>query len=107
MATGLLLDHLVGTSEQRRRYSEAERFRSFEVNHQINLDRLLNRKSAWFCATQYFVDVLQRKCGASVIILAIGEEKAIPCPLISSANGGDHIAQREFADARHVCWLIA
>jgi hypothetical protein len=29
MATGLLLDHLVGTSEQRGWYGEAERFCSF------------------------------------------------------------------------------
>src|SRR5262245_15754052 len=39
-----LLDHLVGTGEDRRRHVEAERFRRLEVNRQLVLGRCLHRK---------------------------------------------------------------
>jgi hypothetical protein len=42
-----LFNYLVGAGEQRGRYGEAERFRGFEVNHQINLDRLVKASPAW------------------------------------------------------------
>jgi hypothetical protein len=38
-----LFDHLVGAGEQRQRHSEAERFRSSEVDDQLDFCRLLNR----------------------------------------------------------------
>ena len=38
-----LIDHLVGAVEQRGRYGEVERLRGLEVNHQLELGRLLHR----------------------------------------------------------------
>jgi len=37
------LDHLVGAGEQRRRHFEAERLCGRQIDHEIELDRLLDR----------------------------------------------------------------
>ena len=42
--TASLLDYLVGDREQRRRHLEAERLRGLEIDHQLELGRLLNRQ---------------------------------------------------------------
>jgi hypothetical protein len=42
--TAPLFDHLVGAGEQRRRHGEAEGLGSFEVNHQLEFGRLLDRQ---------------------------------------------------------------
>src|SRR5262249_61809970 len=39
-------DHLVGADEQRRRHVEAERLRGLEIDHKLELGRLLNRQVA-------------------------------------------------------------
>src|SRR5262249_40909284 len=43
-------DHLVGAGEQRRRHGEAERFRRLEVDKQLNLRGLVDRKVRRLCA---------------------------------------------------------
>ena len=56
-------DHLVGAGEQRRRHSEAERFRSLEVDHELILGRLLHGQVGGFGTPEDFVDV---NCRTSV-----------------------------------------
>jgi hypothetical protein len=43
-----LLDHLVGSAEQRERDSETERFGSLEIYDQLDFGGLLNRRSPGF-----------------------------------------------------------
>jgi hypothetical protein len=45
-----LINHLVGGGEQRRRHIKPERPGGFQVDHQLELDRRLDRKLARFCA---------------------------------------------------------
>src|SRR6478736_1148338 len=45
-AQQMLFDHLVGAGEQRWRHVEAERLGGLEVDHQLELDRGLDRKLA-------------------------------------------------------------
>src|SRR5262249_14294798 len=56
-AAETLLDHVVGSGEQRRRDGEAERFRCLEVDDQLELGRLLHRQSAGLRAFEDAVDI--------------------------------------------------
>jgi hypothetical protein len=49
-AIAILLDHLIGAHEQRRRHSYAERLGGLEVEHKLELDRLLHWKIAGLLA---------------------------------------------------------
>jgi hypothetical protein len=51
-----LLDHLVRAGEQRRRYFQANRFRHDQVNDEIELGWLLNRKIGGLRPPQNLVD---------------------------------------------------
>src|SRR4051812_34170168 len=44
MQHGMLFDHLVGAGKKRRRHVEAERLRHDQVNDEVELGRLLDRK---------------------------------------------------------------
>src|SRR5262245_23727345 len=50
------LDYLVGAGEQRGRHFEAERLGGREINHEIELGRLLDRKVGWPHPMQNLVD---------------------------------------------------
>src|SRR5215467_14840004 len=52
------LDHLVGLSQQRRRNCQAEGLGSLEVDHQLELRGLLNRKVTGLRTLQDLVDVI-------------------------------------------------
>ena len=43
----VLFDHLVGTVEQRRRDGDTERLSGLEVDHKLELGRLLHWKFGW------------------------------------------------------------
>ena len=49
-------DHLVGAREQRRRHVEAERLRHDQVNDEVELGRLLDRKIGGLRPPQNLVD---------------------------------------------------
>jgi hypothetical protein len=53
----LLFDHLVGAAKQRRRHLDAERFCCLEVDYQLELGRLLDRKVGGLLAAQDAIDV--------------------------------------------------
>src|SRR5262245_60952792 len=50
-----LLDHLIGTHEQRWWHCEAKRLRSFEVDHQLESRGLFDWHINWVCAPQNLV----------------------------------------------------
>ena len=58
-AVGLLLNDLVRPPQERRRDREPERLGGLEVNHQLELCRLLDGQVTGFCALEYLVDVLR------------------------------------------------
>ena len=51
-----LLDHLVAAGEQRRRHFQANRFRHDQVNDEVELGRLLDRKIGGLRPPQNLVD---------------------------------------------------
>ena len=56
----ILLDHLVGALLEVQRHVKAERFRSFEIDHQFELDWGLDRKLARLLAPQNAIDIRRR-----------------------------------------------
>jgi hypothetical protein len=52
-----LLDQIVSALLKQRRYVEPERLRSLEVQHQLELGRLLDWQIGWFFAAEDAVDV--------------------------------------------------
>src|SRR6266571_5091380 len=50
-------DHLVGAGKQRWRHSQSEGLRSLEIDHQLELSRLLHWKISGLGAPEDFVDV--------------------------------------------------
>src|SRR5436305_15225109 len=53
-----LLDHLVGAGEQRRWHLDAERLRGREIDDEIELGRLLDRKLARLGTAQNLIDII-------------------------------------------------
>ena len=60
----LLLDHLIRAHQQRLRDRQAERLGGLQINHELGLRRLLDRKLARFGAFQDLVDIRCRTAGA-------------------------------------------
>src|SRR5205085_7312252 len=71
-----LFDHLVGEREQFWRYGQAERVRSLEIDHEIELGRLLNRQVRGLGATDDPVHVRRGAPMQVGRIDAIGDQSA-------------------------------
>src|SRR5499426_2962367 len=67
-------DHLVGASEEGRWYVKAERPRSLEVDHELELGPLLHRQVGWFCPIEDFVDEAGRAVPHVFNASRIGEQ---------------------------------
>src|SRR6516162_8094664 len=61
-------DHLVGAQQQCRGKVDTERFRGREIDGEIELDRILNRKVAGFHTTQNLVHV--DRCAPKLVDVA-------------------------------------
>ena len=67
-------DHLVGTDEERLRDCESERFGGPEVNHQLELGRLFDRKVGGFRAPEDAIHIIGTAAEQTLIIRSIGQK---------------------------------
>src|SRR5262252_7192913 len=66
------LNHLVGAGEQRRRYLDAECLRAFHIDHQLELDRRLDRQLGGPLATENAIDIGRRAPNHIKLLGAVG-----------------------------------
>src|SRR6266478_6982950 len=71
-----LFDHLVGAGEQRRRNVEAERLGGFHIDHQLELDRSLDRKLARPCAVEDAIGIARRAPKIIGYVNSVGDQTA-------------------------------
>src|SRR5215467_4457366 len=71
---GSLFDHLVDAGEQRRRHFEAERGGSNQIDHEIELGRLLNRNVRRLRAAQNLIDIIGGAPEQVAEVRSIGHE---------------------------------
>jgi hypothetical protein len=84
-------DHVVGAGEQLRRYSEPERLRCFEIDHELQLRTLLNRDVSCLQAALN----LPLKPGSRVLVGSSGAAVSG-----SPMSGG-------YAGAKRMLWIMA
>src|ERR1035437_7050764 len=79
---------------------EAQRLRGLEINFEVELDRLRDRKIARLGAAQDFVDIIRGALIKGVCISAIGEEKAVFGVIRVIAESWNPMPQRERGSRR-------
>src|SRR5438477_12857892 len=72
----LFVDHRVGACKQRRRYDEAQRLSSLEVDHQLILDWGLDRKLARHLPLENAIDIARGKPKYIALFTSIGQQAA-------------------------------
>src|SRR5262245_29453648 len=83
-----LFDHLVGAGDERGRHGETKRFRSLEIDDQLQLGREFHRKITRFGSFQDFVNVGGRTMKVLSKIDAIANETARIDMIPEPVNGG-------------------
>src|SRR6516162_2637393 len=92
------LDHLVGGSEQSWCHRETERSRCLEINDQLELARLLDRKVGGLLALEDAIDI---GCGAAEQIGAlnsVGNQASAPGELRNRIDCGQVLLRRQRDD---------
>jgi len=83
-----LLNHLVGSKQQRLGHGEAKYFGSLEIKNQLDFCRLLNREISRFCPFQYLVGVDRGAAEKIRQVLPVSHQEAIvtASPLMAKAG---------------------
>ena len=76
LSGGSHFDHLVGAGQERLRHGQAKRLRGLEVDHQLELGRLLHRQVGRLLALEDAVDVAGRAAGRIGRIGPVGHQAA-------------------------------
>ena len=71
-----LFDHLVGTTEHRRRYHQTECLRGLEIDHKLILSRGLHRKVGRLLALEDAIDIASRPPELVNVVSPIGDQTA-------------------------------
>ncbi len=80
-----LFDHLVRPEQHRLRNRQADLFRRFEIDNQLEFRRLLNRNVRWLCAFQDLGDHRSHAPVAFDLLRPIGHQAAgvhENCPIV-------------------------
>ena len=93
-----LIRSLVGAQQERFRDAQPNRFRSRQVNDQLELGRLLDRKVGWFRALEDLVDI---GCGSEIEVreaYPVGHQASGLDELPSDIDGWQPVAYRRVRD---------
>src|SRR3954463_11856651 len=75
-ANSVLFDHRVGALQEEHRDFEAERLGGLEIDHELELDRNLNRQLARFCSLEKAISIHCRAAEIIKLIVPIRKQTA-------------------------------